>query len=207
MKKISIVYEDKTIEFELIRRKNQKNIILKILEDKKVVVSASKYTLLRSIKKFVLQQASWIIEKLENIQDIETLSLQSEVLYLGNKYQITELISDIKEENIQNQLDLFYKNEAKKIIVKMVENYSKEMKLFPNKVGFRKTKTRWGSCSGKNNLSFNTQLMKFDKTVIEYVVVHELAHIKHKNHSSAFWGLVENYLSNFKETRKKLTNI
>jgi predicted metal-dependent hydrolase len=79
------------------------------------------------------------------------------------------------------------------------------MQLFYTHVGFRKTKSRWGSCSHKNSLSFSTNLAKTDPHFIEYVVVHELAHIKHKNHSKEFWNEVEKFLPDYK-IRKKLIN-
>jgi len=78
------------------------------------------------------------------------------------------------------------------------------MNLFPSKVSFRFNKTRWGSCSYKNSIVFNYYLSKLPIELIEYVVVHELAHIEHKNHSKKFWDLVEKYLSDVKIRRKKL---
>jgi len=65
-------------------------------------------------------------------------------------------------------------------------------------------KTRWGSCSAKNTISLNYYLAKLPESLIEYVVVHELAHIKEKNHSAKFWNLVEKYLPDVKKRRKLL---
>jgi len=87
-----------------------------------------------------------------------------------------------------------------------VKKYSSKMNLYPSKVSFRFNKTRWGSCSAKNNLTFNYYLAKLPYELIEYVVVHELAHIKHKNHSREFWAEVEKYLPDVKKRRKLLRN-
>ncbi len=78
------------------------------------------------------------------------------------------------------------------------------MGLTPTHIGYRKAKTRWGSCSSQDRISFNYYLMKMSSSCIEYVVVHELAHIAHKNHSVDFWGLVKRYLPNYKATEEKI---
>ena len=73
------------------------------------------------------------------------------------------------------------------------------MSLYPSNLKFRNNKGRWGSCSYKNSISLNINLMKFPLSVIEYVIIHELAHIKHKNHSKFFWDLVEVFCPKYKD--------
>ena len=80
------------------------------------------------------------------------------------------------------------------------------MNLKPKKVSFRKAKTRWGSCSSVNNISLNIALTALPQTLSDYIIIHELAHIKHKNHSKDFWNLVEKYYPNYIEARKELKN-
>ncbi len=94
------------------------------------------------------------------------------------------------------------KEEAKATILPLVEKWSAIMMLTPTFVGFRKNRTRWGSCSGKNRLNFNTHLATMHPDFVEYVVVHELAHIRHKNHSKDFWAEVEKFLPDYKERQK-----
>ena len=93
----------------------------------------------------------------------------------------------------------FYKKEAENIIPPLVGKWAKQMQLFPSDVKFRKTKRQWGSCSSKNVLSFNTMLMKLPLEAVEYVVVHELAHIRHKHHQKAFWDLVWQTLPDYRD--------
>ena len=93
----------------------------------------------------------------------------------------------------------FYKEEAKQFIPVLVERWSEIMELQPNKISFRKTKRQWGSCSGKNDLSFNTMMMKLPHDVIQYIIVHELAHIKHKHHQKSFWKEIEKYMPEYKQ--------
>ena len=78
------------------------------------------------------------------------------------------------------------------------------MNLKPRKVSFRKAKTRWGSCSDVNNISLNIALTALPQTLSDYIIIHELAHIKHKNHSKDFWNLVAQYYPDHKEARRRL---
>ncbi|MCB4758057.1 MAG: M48 family metallopeptidase [Sulfurovum sp.] len=98
----------------------------------------------------------------------------------------------------QKKIEAYYKKEANSIIAHMVDRWATKMSLFPEAIHFRKTKRQWGSCSAKNVLSFNIMLMKVPLEAIEYVVVHELAHIAHKHHQKAFWQLVQKYLPDYK---------
>ena len=103
-----------------------------------------------------------------------------------------------------NQIEKFYKHKAKEIITPLVEQQAKIMSLYPTAISFRKTKRQWGSCSSKNRLSFNTGLSKLPLDVIQYVIIHELAHIKHKHHQKAFWQEVERYSPKYKKLEQQL---
>ena len=98
-----------------------------------------------------------------------------------------------------------YREVAQKIMSQRVEFYSQKMQLYPSGLGFRNQKTIWGSCSPENRISLNTKLIIAPLSVIDYVVVHELAHIKHKNHSKRFWALVEKYVNTREFSKKWLT--
>lgn len=96
---------------------------------------------------------------------------------------------------------------SKEYIELRVEHFCKLMELRYNKLSFRKMKSRWGSCSSRKNITLNSELTKLEKELIDYVVVHELAHLTHMNHSKEFHQLVEEFLPNSKTFRKKLKNI
>jgi hypothetical protein len=76
----------------------------------------------------------------------------------------------------------------------------------PTNIKFRKAKRRWGSCSITNELSFNTSLVQLPLKCIEYIIVHELSHIKHKHHKQDFWLHIQKFMPNFKEYEKILKN-
>ena len=79
-----------------------------------------------------------------------------------------------------------------------VVSWAQKMGVSYNSIKYRKAKRQWGSCSAKNDLSFNPMLMKLPPEVIEYVIVHELAHIRHKHHQKAFWAFVEKHMPNYR---------
>ncbi|MBU1668679.1 M48 family metallopeptidase [bacterium] len=101
-------------------------------------------------------------------------------------------------------IDDFYKNQAKELLIPMVEQQAKIMKLTPTAINVRKTKRQWGSCSAKNHLSFNSHIVKLPLDVIQYIIIHELAHIRHKHHQKAFWKEVEHYCPNYKKCEQQL---
>lgn len=94
--------------------------------------------------------------------------------------------------------------EALKVIPERVEYFAKVIGVTYGKITIRNQKTRWGSCSSKENLNFNCLLMLAPPEVLDYVVVHELCHRKQMNHSKAFWLEVEKVLPDYKEARKWL---
>ncbi|WP_457560930.1 M48 family metallopeptidase [Caminibacter sp.] len=98
----------------------------------------------------------------------------------------------------------FYIKNAPEVILPLVEKYSKLMNLYPSKISFRFKSTSFGTCTAKNHIIFNYYLLDYPLEAIEYVVVHELAHIKHKNHQKEFWSLVEKYYPGYKKAEKLL---
>lgn len=96
------------------------------------------------------------------------------------------------------------KLKAKEIIPQKVEHFAKIMNLKPTSVKITSAQKRFGSCSGKNSLCFSYILMQYPEKAIDYVVVHELAHIVHKNHSKDFYKLIATYLPDYKERIKLL---
>jgi len=179
------------------------------------------------LEKILLKKALWIRKSQEKLRHIKGKSLlfkEGEELYFyGKAYPLllrqhtkkrtkltftdekfTLFYSNYDELLFQRNIDNFYLQKAKDDIPEMVAKWSEVMQLEYSKISFRKTKRQWGSCSSGNNLSFNTMLIKLPKDVIQYIVVHELAHIKHKHHKKSFWALVESYLPNYKEQVAKL---
>ncbi|HFU75387.1 MAG TPA: M48 family peptidase [Arcobacter sp.] len=223
----TITHENQTIEFQLLRKPRLKNTYIQI-KNHEVIVKTNKTTSLKEIKELLSQKSAWILKHLEKqkIQKTnEEIATGSELYYLGEPY-VVQVIEDIgskvckvefvdstfmihthpnaTQEEIVWQINRFYKQKAIELIEPMHQKWSTKMGLVPTFVGYRKAKTRWGSCSSRDRISFNYYLMKLPLELVEYVVVHELAHIKHKNHSADFWALVEKYLVDYKQKEKRI---
>jgi len=178
-----------TVKLE--NKKHIKHCYLRVV-DSKVHIKANIYFSKQDAYELIEKKKNWILEILE--QSKKNSFEDDEFLYFGE-------VKKLKDFKIKN-LDNFYKEEIKIIIPPLVEKYSKLMKLYPNSINYRKNKRTWGSCNYKNDLKFNTQLCKFPMFIAEYVVIHELAHIKHKNHSKEFWALVREFCSDYKQREK-----
>ncbi len=176
----------------------------------------------RYIEQLLLKKSNWINRSKEKLLQKKGKALdfsqQAQLYYQGQAYPL-RLIEQTKKRTIlifdkevfllyyhhydevlfQKHVDNFYKEEAKEFVPLLVEKWSDQMALTPTNIRFRKTKRQWGSCSGKNVLSFNTMMMKLPQDVIQYIVVHELAHIQHKHHKKSFWELVEKYMPDYKQ--------
>ena len=175
--------QDTNFRVDIIRKKRLKNIYLQLTSKNVLQIKANKYVSIRYIKEFILEKKFWILKKNKELKYID----DNGFLYLDN-------ICLFRDYNITKEtLDQFYRDKAQEVILPLVEEYSKKMQLFPTAIKFRRNKTRWGSCSYKNIINFNIYLMKKDIDFIKYVVIHELAHIKHKNHQKSFWDLVKEY--------------
>lgn len=96
---------------------------------------------------------------------------------------------------------------AKEIIPPKVAHYAALMGVRPTRITITSARTRFGSCSGKNALSFSWRLMGYPEAAIDYVVVHELAHIRYKDHSRAFYGFIESVLPDYRDRIKLLKGV
>ncbi|MDZ7819933.1 MAG: SprT family zinc-dependent metalloprotease [Aliarcobacter sp.] len=187
-----IEINNKIVTVKLENKKNIKHCYLRILNSDLIQIRANIYFTIFDAKDLINRKKDWIESSILKMSK-KTLN-DDEFLLLGE----TKKYEDYRIKNI----DIFYKNEIKKILPQKVEEFSKKMNLFPTSISYRKNKRTWGSCNYKNGLNFNILLMKFPIEVMEYVIVHELAHIKHKNHSKDFWNLVAIYCPNYKEVEK-----
>jgi predicted metal-dependent hydrolase len=105
---------------------------------------------------------------------------------------------------LETSLEKWYRAEAARLINDMAERLSSQMGIHYQGMLIRGQKTRWGSCSQKKNLSLNWKLVMAPQPVIEYVIIHELLHLKEMNHSKRFWELVAQYCPNWREHKKWL---
>jgi predicted metal-dependent hydrolase len=176
------------------------------------------------INKFVAAKENWIADKLAASSDQaarrECFSLEygDSVTYRGRQYPIIAkdgsrigfdsvnfyMPPDLTTEQIKSACVQIYRKLAKRDLAERIAGFAERMSVVPAAIKINGAKTRWGSCSAKKNLNFSWRLMMAGDDVIDYVVVHELAHITEMNHSKKFWAVVESILPDYRERRLKL---
>lgn len=166
-------------EYKIIRS-SRKTVSIQVDTDCNITVRAPYKVSEREIEEFVSDKKEWL-EK----------AVLKQMNRNRNKKEYTE--DDIK----------ILREKAKTVLPEKVKYYSSIMDVYPKSIKINSAKKRYGSCSGENNINFSLFLMDKDERFIDYVVVHELAHIKHHNHSKAFYGFIESFMPDYKE-RKKL---
>lgn len=111
-----------------------------------------------------------------------------------------------KQLEFKKRRDVSYipKKYTKQFLLKQINSYAAKVGISPSKVNIKKMRTRWGSASKNNVINLNEHLLKAPKGAIDYVILHELCHLKIRNHSHHFWELVQKFMPNYEENRKWL---
>ncbi len=171
---------------ELVRSK-RKTLAIEVTKEAKVIVRAPLRLSVSEINRFIGEKADWIDLHVRKMQD---------------RQKIREAEGSDQELSKQ-EIKLLY-TRAKRIIPQRVRLYAEIMNVTYGNITIRMQKSRWGSCSSKGNLNFNCLLVKAPEEIMDYVVVHELCHLKEMNHSPRFWAEVEKIIPDYKEKRKWL---
>jgi len=211
--------EFKNFNIELLYKPQLKNSYITIDADQKITIKTPSNSR-KFLFKLLQEREPWIEKQLLKIQSLSRLEmkLEDEILLYGELYSIDreeaaplrEKIHRLKTNTPQKILQCynnFYKESASLYIGQRVVYFAQLMNLKYKEIKYKKLKSRWGSCSSAKVLTFNSELMKVDKDLIDYVVVHELSHLVHMNHSKNFHAHVEKYLKNSNSLRQKLKAI
>ena len=207
-------YELNDIEYDVvIEKKNNKNLYVRVKGDGKIHVTCNYFTTKNMILK-VLNENTKALQKMINRVEKQN-EKSNKFFYLGNSYDII-IKEDIKKVLITddkiytkdlNMLNKWYKEEIIRVFderyVYVFNHFNENIKSPILKI--RTMKTRWGVYNRKNHtITLNSKLIEYDISKIDYVIIHELSHIIHFNHSKNFWNLVSKYCSNYKEIRKEM---
>jgi len=226
-KKVSIIRNHKIHDIEIaeLRKSNRKSIALMINKDAEVILKVPFFLAQQDIERFVISKISWIYEKVNLVKQksekriIFSLDEGSELPILGKNYKIQFsyshtsriLIIDDKivvatdlVKYINKNLALFYTYQAKKILSEKVKFWAAKSGLIPKRIKINSARKRWGSCSSKGTLNFTWRLILAPEDVVDYIVVHELSHIKHHDHSRNFWNTVNEIYPQYKIQEKWL---
>ena len=164
------------MDYELIR--SDRRTMSLTVRNGKPLVRAPRCLAKREIDRFVAEHESWIIEQLEKKRP-----MQAE-------------ISPEEEKRLRKA--------AREYLTGRVEFFCSVMGLRPEGITITGARTRFGSCSSRGKISFSYRLMKYPPEAIDYVVVHELAHLRYLNHSKQFYSLIQQYLPDYKVRREML---
>lgn len=173
------------IEYALRMSKRARRIKLAIYCDGNFVVTAPRDVSENIIEQFIVKKSQWIIDKLEYFK-----SISGQVFTKGAKKDYTE-----------------YKDKALALAKKRIEYFNKIYGFNFNKINIKNQKTRWGSCSRKKNLNFNYKISLISERLADYVITHELCHLKEFNHSRKFWDLLAKAIPDCLDIRNELKKV
>ena len=178
----SLVYPElnKTLDCRIIPS-NRRSISIQVTSSKEILIRVPEWISAKQLDALLLEKKAWILKTWQSVPDPPTYS--------------------IREQNQLAALEKRYKKAAREYIPTRVAFFQKFTGGSYEKITIRDQKTRWGSCSSNGTLSFNYRLMLAPPRILDYVVVHELCHLKHMDHSPAFWQAVEAVLPDYRERK------
>jgi len=216
-------YKNTHIYYTLKYTKRKKTIGIKII-DRRTVVVHSPHGLSRAhIESLIMKKGEWILRhSAEQQRACESISEEEGILYLGSLLKLmpvaershgtppraqvkgNTLFIPESADNLRESIIAFLRSEAQKIVEERVGFFSLKMNVRPLKVLIKKNRSIWGSCTSKKTLNFTYRIVMAPPEIIDYVVVHELAHLVTMNHSKQFWELVARYIPEVQKKRKWL---
>lgn len=215
----SITLKSVNIDYIVIY-KNKKNISIKINGNKEIYVYAPIGLSNEYIKELIKSKENWIIKNMKKINE-NNLNDETYIIYRGKKFKKVVEESKIDEIVLKDDfliirtksMDFHYVNyllkkwyidNANDIILNRVITLSNKYNLIPSKVLIRNQKSRWGSCNSRKEIRLNWRLVLMPDDVMDYIIIHELCHLKHMNHSNSFWTLVHKLDPDFKKSKEWL---
>ncbi len=218
--------EFKGQKIDIFRKPYQKTLRLNVHRSGKIRISCRVNTGESELLRFLSENEAWLKGQLARVAQSPRKQFVSgeEFPFLGKNFSL-QLSNGMKKRPTlkysppylkagvpegfslsawQKLFRAFYLRQAKKFLPERLSHWSEIMGLGFRAISIRGQRTRWGSCSPSGTISLNWKLMTFPLEIIDYVLIHELAHLKHPNHSRAFWQLVELHCSNYRECRMSL---
>ena len=202
-------------------KSKRKTLSISINENAQLIVRAPNRLSDAKIQEFINEKSSWIIKNknLIKLRLQNTEKDQNDLLYLGEYFPIKKNIKSLKKvsfngeefiTNLENQsqlsnaLKIWYKDKFKELAIPRLNYFVDKYDLTVNQVRLKRQKTLWGSCSSRDNINLNFLLIMAPLKVIDYVIIHELVHTIHKNHSANFWSALEDIMPNYKDPKNWL---
>lgn len=223
----------RVIEYELRKSSKAKRVSISIKNSRVRVAIPTGFTF-EYAKTFLEDNKDWVLKHLQKqiliSQKVKPKQYTSgeKLLYRGRSYPLVieevvateyfavfkgsrivvsippRLAPDKKTLMVKLLIEEWYKGQAQKLLPEQVDYYSKILNTPYNKLKVKDQKTRWGSCSNKGNINLNWRIIMAPHQVAAYVIIHELTHLRHMNHSKDFWNMVEESLPDCKKWKKWL---
>ena len=216
------------VEYKVIKSARRKRTTsIQVQDNGQVLVRAPKHVSHIQIKNFIEKNINWIENKLTELSQRPKAKrfIDGEIFLILGKEYILEIINhnkkrttieiennkikvrcfnNITNTKIKQAMEKWYKNLARTILTERVEHHIKSLSVKYNKIFIKKVKTLWGSCSRRGNLNFNYKIVMTHPDLIDYLVIHEICHLIHYNHSKKFWNLVESLDPEYRRHEKML---
>ena len=170
----------------------------------------------KKIRELLRLKERWIAEKLAEMEVRteerhrigETIRFRGDNCRIEQFPKLQKLVEKAEKSiDIEKYYHRFYRDEALLTLPSRIEHYARKTGLRPSEVRFKKMRRRWGSCDSRGVVTLNTMMMQLSYEHIDYIIVHELAHLVHMNHSRAFHDLVRSHLPDEKRLRQELRRI
>lgn len=206
------------MEYQLIRSK-RKTLVLVVTREGELEVRAPKRISQQEIDRFVESRREWILRHQEQARErmaarpVLRYEIGGRFPFLGREYPVlagqragfsSEGFRVREDQPIEPQLTRLFRELAREGLARRIERYAPQVGVVPAGLRITSASTRFGSCSGKNSLSFSYKLIWAPEELVDYVVVHELCHIRQHNHSAAFWREVEAVLPDYRVREQAL---
>jgi predicted metal-dependent hydrolase len=197
----------KMISYTLIRQK-RRTIAVGVSDFGEVMVKAPDWVGKPEIDKFLFQKESWLQKRLDHVREntnaVNTLFSKGKILYLGGMLSVEKkprvrarvasnvlLVNSL--EPIEKQVYSVLKKEARTVIQDLINELEPSMRVLVKSFRLKDNSTNWGSCSARGNLNFNWRVVMAPLEVLRYLVIHEMSHLKHMDHSDRFWNFVAEF--------------
>ena len=209
---MQLTYNDRDYDIVIDKKRGQKNTYIRVKKDLKVTVTTGILTSERFVEKLIRDNYDRIC-KMIDFQEIKYKN-NNGFFYLGKQYVLIH--SNVKSISFQDDkvyvgndfdIDSWYKKQAKKLFLERLDyNYDRFTRKIPYpKLRIRKMTSRWGVCNVRTHvITLNLELIKRDISYLDYVIIHEMSHLIHGDHSTAFWKLVEDNMPNYKKYREEM---
>lgn len=210
-----------SIEINQFIRSRRRTIALIVERDGSLTVRAPKRAAMKDVESFIKKKADWIIRTRERLKSIVEIDKKQFVdgekfLYLGKEFVLNLVepqrpalkfdngfyLGSTAQKRGEALFTRWYKEQAFNVISERVNMFAERYEFTPRQVRITSAKTRWGSCSPDGSLNFTWRLVMAPLDVVDYVVAHELAHLRVKSHSRRFWKVVEGIFPSHKAQRK-----